>query len=211
LFQFFRRAEVCILSALLIAQLFAVYGFSRQETIPNIRPLSQFPAEIGGWRMVQQTETEREIQDVLKADDLLNRVYGSPDGSTANLFIAYFRSQRTGKAPHSPKNCLPGSGWAPLVADRIDLHSAAGPARVNRYIVQKGDARSVVLYWYQSHQRVVASEYLAKIYLVLDSIRLNRSDTAIVRVVSSSANQESARAAKDFAEKLLPELNRQIP
>lgn len=211
MFQFFRRTEVCILSALLMVQLFAVYGFSRQETIPNVRPLSQFPAEIGGWRMIQQTETETEIQDVLKADDLLHRVYGSPDGSTVNLFIAYFRSQRTGKAPHSPKNCLPGSGWAPLVADRIDLNSAAGPARVNRYIVQKGDARSVVLYWYQSHQRVVASEYLAKIYLVLDSIRLNRSDTAIVRVVSSSGNQPSARAAKEFAERLLPELNRQIP
>src|SRR5512140_2979007 len=143
-------------------------------------------AAIGGWRLGQEGVIEKEVRDVLQADDLLSRTYVHAESqNVASLFVAYFRSQRTGVAPHSPKNCLPGSGWVPSESSIVPIAvpGRAEPIPVNLYLVSKGDAQSVVLYWYQSRGRAVASEYSAKIYTVLDAIRFNRTDTALVRVV----------------------------
>jgi EpsI family protein len=106
-------------------------------------------------------------------------------GRVATLFIAYFETQRTGKTPHSPKNCLPGSGWIPSRSGTVSIPipGLAHLIDVNQYIVSRGQNQSIVLYWYQDRSRVIASEYAAKIYTVADSIRYNRSDTALVRVV----------------------------
>lgn len=213
--SFLRRRECIILTALLLVQVAVTYGFSRKEYQPSPPPLSEFPNELNAWRKVQEGVVEKEVQDVLKADDLLSRVYANPSQANGlNLFIAYFRSQQTGKAPHSPKNCLPGSGWMPVISERTTIPiPGEAPIPVNRYIVQRGDHSSLVLYWYQSHDRVVASEYAAKVYLVWDSMRLNRSDTALVRiVVDASQNREQASAAAvKFAQDLFPYLKKQLP
>ncbi len=197
-----RRALV--LSAALIVQIALVYGFSRAESPAPHQLLEAFPTSFGGWEMVQQGVVEKEVQDVLRADDVMTRTYAEPaTGSTASLFVAYFRSQRTGVTPHSPKNCLPGAGWAPTESSIISL-SVPGysePVPANLYSISRGDAKSVVLYWYESRSRVVASEYAAKIYLVLDSIRFNRSDTALVRIVVPAQGQgrEARQTAERFA------------
>jgi EpsI family protein len=212
-FSFLAQRKFQIITVVLVLQAICLYGLSRQETTPVKPPLRSFPRQFAGpWTVVQEGVVEKETQDVLQADDTLDRLYSAPDGiHTASLFIASFKSQRTGKAPHSPKNCLPGSGWMPVVADRIQIAVPNWPApiEVNRYMVQKGDSRSLVLYWYQSHQRAVASEYAAKIYLVLDSLRYNRSDTALVRVVTdaSSGDVDSAtKVATDFTRAFFPAL-----
>ena len=132
--------------------------------------------------MLSQGIIEQEELDVLKADDTLTRVYRSPEG-VASLFIAYFKTQRTGQSPHSPKNCLPGSGWQPSSSGTEDVAVGNETIHINRYLVSKGETQSLVLYWYQSHGRVIADEFKAKFYLIEDSIRQHRSDTALVRVV----------------------------
>ena len=91
------------------------------------------------------------------------------------------------------------------------------PIEVNRWIIQKGEERQLVLYWYQSHGRVVASEYASKVHLVLDAVRLNRTDAALVRIIQpigpatgdSPAAAEAAAVA--FARSLFPVLERVIP
>ena len=155
-----------------------------------------FPVTVGPWQLEQEGVIDQETQDVLKADDLLNRVYADPStNQAASLFIAAFRSQRNGKAPHSPKNCLPGNGWTPLDEREIRIDTgAAAPIPVNRYIVQHGESRSVVLYWYQSRDRAVANEYKAKFWVIADAIRLNRTDTALIRVIVPIANRDTAAA-----------------
>ena len=176
-----------ILTIVLLAQASLFYGFSRKEKIPNHPPLAQFSFPSGDWNLIQELEIDKETAEILKADDLTSRMYQNRvTGRTATLFVAYFETQRTGKTPHSPKNCLPGSGWTPSMAGTIDLPitNEAKPIQVNRYVVSRGDNQSIVLYWYQSHNRVVASEYRAKAYTILDAIRYNRSDTALVRVVT---------------------------
>jgi len=174
-----------ILSVLLIVQGSVFYGFSRGESTPSCRALDGFPKEFGGWRMIQQGVMEQDVKDVLRADDYITREYAESPEKVANLFVAFFKSQRAGQTPHSPKNCLPGSGWVWTVADTIPVTvpGRGVPIEINRYLVSKGENRSMVLYWYQSRDRVVASEYKAAAYVAWDAIRYNRTDTALVRVV----------------------------
>src|SRR5438270_10373373 len=159
------------LSAALLLQAVFFYATSRGENAPSLRPLRDFPHEVSGWRMIREGYVDDETQAVLKADDTLTRTYASAKfRQSPNLFVAFFKTQRTGKAPHSPKNCLPGSGWEKSTDDhlKITIPEMAEPIEVNRYIVAKGDSKSLVLYWYQTFNRVVASEYRAKILTVED-------------------------------------------
>ena len=117
--------------------------------------------------------------------DYLNRGYWEPGMNKAllGLYIGYFRSQRTGATIHSPKNCLPGAGWNPAQSSVYQLPLDDGrKVPINLYLIRKGLESEVVLYWYQSHGRVVASEYWGKFYLVYDALRLNRTDAALVRI-----------------------------
>jgi EpsI family protein len=166
--------------------------------------------------MVAENKIGPEVQDVLKADDTLERVYSdSATGESASLFIAFFKTQKTGVAPHSPKVCLPGSGWQPSRSDfiRLQVPGRTEPVVVNHSIIEKGEERSVVLYWYQTHNNVIADEYRAKVNTVFDSLRYNRSDTSIVRIVvperpgldADAEARSLARAAFGSIRALLPQ------
>ena len=216
-FAFLKRREVQLLTLFLLLQALGLAFIARKENPAVLDALRQFPAAVGGWVMVQDNPIEEQVMQVLTADDTMNRVYGnSQTRATASIFIAYFRSQQTGKAPHSPKNCLPGSGWTEVINDRItiQLPGREGLAKVNHFVVQHGDQQSVVLYWYHGHGHIIASEYLAKIYLVLDSMRLNKSDTALVRVVvpsTPSTTRQATETAVGFVQALYPELRQRLP
>ena len=140
----------------------------------------------------------------------------SPEGG-ANLFIAYFKTQRAGQSPHSPKNCLPGAGYQPVENEsgRIDVAVNGGSIRINKYVVAQGDNESIVLYWYQSQGRVIADEFAAKFYLIADSIRRHRSDTALVRVVvpvtGQTNRQQASRTAVDFVRAMYPMISSWLP
>lgn len=182
--DFSKRRAAIILSVVLVAQGSLFYGFSRGEAVSSNPPLAGFPTEIGAWRMIQQGVIEPEIKDVLRADDYLIRDYAASPEKSADLFVAFFKSQRAGQTPHSPKNCLPGSGWIWTISDTISVPiSGRSPIQINRYLVSRGDSRALVLYWYQSRDRVVASEYKAAAFVAWDALRYNRTDTALVRVV----------------------------
>jgi len=200
--SFLKRPPAVVLTLLLIAQASVFYGFSRgSDAVPPVHPLSQFPIQFASWRMIQQGVMEPEIKNVLRADDYITRTYAESPARWANLFVAYFQSQRAGQTPHSPKNCLPGAGWIWTVSDTvpIQLSSRPDPIVVNRYIVSKGEDRSVVLYWYQSRDRVVASEYKAAAFSVADALRYNRTDTALVRVVVGFRTPQQQQAAYQTA------------
>jgi EpsI family protein len=206
-----------VLTVVLLAQASLFYGFSRREYQPAHRPLDQFSLENSNWSVVENVDVDPETLEVLKADDLLSRIYrDNQNGDAVNLFVAYFETQRTGKAPHSPKNCLPGSGWVPSQSGRmsITIPGQAQPITVNRYVVSRGENQSVVLYWYQARDRVIASEYSAKIYTVADSIRYHRSDTSLVRVVVNVADGNIERATNDavsFVQAFFTPLKQYLP
>jgi EpsI family protein len=114
---------------------------------------------------------------------------------------------------HSPLNCLPASGWQPMTTDRVQIPTSVGPVNANRVVIQKALDKELMLYWYQSHGRTIASEYSSKAYLVFDSLREHRSDAALVRLITplGSAEAGADRAAADFVRSLQPLLGRHIP
>jgi len=198
------KRPTLVLSALFLVQGAAFYGLSRRaEVIPASKSLSQLPTAIGDWRMVREGVIEQDERDVLRADEYLTRDYAASPGKTASLFVAYFKSQRAGQTPHSPKNCLPGAGWTWSVSDTIRVNIAARPQpiEINRYVVSKGDEHAVVLYWYQSRDRVVASEYRAAAFTAWDALRYNHTDTELVRVVTPAA-ADGVRFIQAFFTKL---------
>ena len=212
-----RSPYALILTAVLIVQgAFFYLVAQREEQIPVMAPLSEMPETLPGFYMSKVYDVDQDTRDLLRADDLLSREYiSSGRQASVGLFIAYFKTQRYGQSPHSPKNCLPGSGWEPVSApDRPKIQLTDGSSiQVNRYIVQKGDNRSITLYWYQTHSRVIASEYSAKFWLVADALRYHRSDTSLVRVVVPVGDSldDASQIAIQFVRALFPALKQQLP
>ena len=213
-----RNRYTGIVTLVLLLQAVAYYAVAaRKEKSPAIAPLSTFPLVIDQWQTVREVPMEKEVQDVLKADDTINREYKNANvPNSAWLFIAFFKTQRYGQAPHSPKNCLPGSGWEPTENTDISINVPDWPRPIvtNKYVVAHGTDKSVVLYWYQSHNRVIASEYWAKFWLVADSIRYRRSDTALVRVIVPVEDDNIASATNvgiSFIQAMFPKLVNQLP
>jgi EpsI family protein len=73
-------------------------------------------------------------------------------------------------------------------------------------VVRKGRDRAVVLYWYAVHGRMIGSELISKAWLLHDSIRFNRRDAALVRIVVPVTDSVDAaeRAGITFANLLSP-------
>jgi EpsI family protein len=212
----FLSKSLIIVTALLIGQALVLRAVSRPEVVTPPPPLSLFPSEFEGWRMAQEGVVEQEVRDVLQADDLLNRTYAR-DGSrlATSFFVAMFLSQRNGKAPHSPKNCLPGAGWVQQESEILPVEvPGVGTIEVNHYVIANREYRSDVMYWYQSRNRVVASEYRAKMFVIADAIRYNRTDTALVRIITPIVGdgEATAKAANiDFIRSSFPMLQRFMP
>jgi len=170
---------------LLLAAAVTEYALPRTESPAPHAPLQTLPSTVAGWTS-QEMPIEPRIVTASRVDDYLNRLYRQESNDAApdvGLYVGYYASQRAGDSVHSPKNCLPGAGWQPVSASRIDLPLLHGkPAEVNLYIVENEQQRFVVLYWYQSHGRIIANEYQAKFYTVRDAILLHRTDSALVRI-----------------------------
>ena len=180
------------------------------------RPLKDFPSQVGQWRQYgADTRFDAETEKVLRADDYVSRNYKSNDGRAASFYVGYYASQRTGATYHSPLNCLPGAGWIMTDGGRITITPAGGrPAfEANRYVIQNGNDRALMLYWYEGRGRPLASEYWGKIYTVIDSVRRRRSDGAMVRIMVSlgDSKEEAEKTAVDIASQAAPELSAFVP
>lgn len=180
------------------------------------RELKEFPAEVGQWRQRGvDARFDAQTESVLRADDYLARDYALPDGRSANFYVGYYATQRNGATYHSPLNCLPGAGWTLTEPATIQITPAGGgaPFEANRYIIQNGEARQLLIYWYQGRGRAVASEYWGKIYTVLDSVKRRRSDGAMVRVLvpMQKSEADALALASDLAAQAAPTLPTFVP
>jgi EpsI family protein len=176
------------------------------------KQLQDFPREIGVWRQRGGDQKfDQQTMDILRASDYLMRDYQGIGGVTANFYVGYYQTQRDGATYHSPLNCLPGSGWVMSEPARITISPEGQPPfEANRYMIQNGSNKQLLVYWYQGRGRSIASEYWGKIYTVIDSVRLRRSDGAMIRVVvpvgvSESTALEAAKSLSESAAKVLPE------
>ena len=179
------------------------------------RALKDFPSELGSWRQIgSDARFDDETEKILRADDYLSRNFES-NGRQGSFYVGYYATQRNGATYHSPLNCLPGSGWTMSEGTRIAITPQdGGPAfEANRFVVQNGKERAMMIYWYQGRGRTTASEYWGKIYTIFDSVRSRRSDGAMVRVMVPLGNSEeqSQKGALDLASSAASELPAFVP
>jgi EpsI family protein len=165
--------------------------------------LKDFPKRIGAWEQTGGDEQfDNQTVAVLRASDYLLRNYRGADGQVVNFYVGYYASQRDGATYHSPLNCLPGAGWVMNDPGTITITPKGRPPFVaNRYLIQNGLHKELLIYWYQGRGRSIASEYWGKVYTVVDSIRLRRSDGAMIRIMTPVDGSESKalQAATDLA------------
>jgi len=179
------------------------------------KELKDFPRTVGPW---QKTGTDQTLDEatmkVLRASDYLLRDFRKPDGQIANLYVGYYATQSNGATYHSPLNCLPGSGWVLSQPGKATITLPDGSSFVaNKYVIQNGEYKSLMIYWYNGRGRNVASEYWGKIYTVIDSVRLRRSNGAMVRVTVPFRDSEAAaqQAAIEFASEASTVLPQYVP
>lgn len=210
-----------VLAAAFVATLGYVAHASHSEPIPMRAAFAAFPMQIDEWRGRPDPPLTDAVLAILGVDDYISRTYFTRT-AVAGLYSGYWRSQRQGDTIHSPLNCLPGAGWEPVSKRDLQLQvpTTGGQPRditINRYVIQKGLDRQMVLYWYQSHGRVVASEYVGKFFLVKDAIQLNRTDAALVRVVvpilgaDTAAEDRAERDGARFIKLLFPVMSQYLP
>ena len=216
-----KSAKFWVIFILLAACLTTLKVRGDVDRVPPTAPLALMPETIGPWTS-QDIPLSTETLAILGDGRFLNRVYtdvgqnGAQAQPQVSLFIGYFPTQRDGQSIHSPQNCLPGAGWAFLSSQVINLPTADGrPYPVGEYLIGDAGEKQVVLYWYLAHGRSVANDYLAKAYMMLDAVRWNRTDGALVRIVTPVMSNESLASAQQravhFANQVTPLLPRFIP
>ncbi len=183
-----------LLAVLLVGGVFIHLWERSGEARVARRALKEFPSQLGEWRQVGNDQRfDPQVENVLLADDYVSRSYALPDGSVVSVYVGYYATQRTGVTYHSPMNCLPGSGWTMYDPARVQINHSDGKRsfEANRFIVQNGSDRQLLIYWYQGRGRAVASEYWDKVFTVIDSAKRRRSDGAMVRLMTSAATSEA--------------------
>ena len=201
----FKPLRFWFMLAVLGVATISLHLLSHGEPVMPSHPLASLPMAIGAWDG-RELPIEQRLLDAVGVDDHVSRAYLDHQNPPVLLYVGYYKSQRTGTTIHSPKNCLPGAGWQPVSSGKIMVPLPDGKnAQVNLYTIEKGLERQSVLYWYQSHGRIIASEYWAKIYMVLDAIRLNRTDSALVRVSTalSPGGKQSQQRLVAFAQQVI--------
>jgi EpsI family protein len=202
-----------ITAIVLVGATVLLHGVSHGETVVARKPLLDLPHVLGPWHG-EDHPLNAQVLQVASVSDYANRLYVDQGGAAIQLYIGFYDSQRTGSTIHSPKNCLPGAGWDPVRSGDAKVSLPDGDVvTVNEYIVQQDQDRRMVFYWYQGRGRVVANEYSGKFWMVADAISRNRTDGALVRLVTSMSDGETNARARltSFTQVLLPDLDEYIP
>lgn len=195
---------VAITALMLAGTLLASYAGGNRLPHPLARPLDQIPTQIEGWSGSPGPVPGPRELELLGATSFLSRDYKTA-GRELNLFVAYYALQRAGESMHTPRNCLPASGWEILKYDEAQIPVEGRSERINKFTIQNGDARALVLYWYQTGDRVIASEYAGKGLLLWDAITKGRTDGSIVRITVRDT-PEAEKDALGFARAIQSEM-----
>lgn len=208
--------EFCISFCVLLAAGLGLRAVSHGEAIPLRQSFEALPLRLASWSGRPMT-LDAKVLEILRVDDYVLRQYGDGQGLPVELYVGYYQSQRQGATYHSPKNCLPGSGWTFVSTGTMPLQvgtPTASPVAINQFVIQKGLDKQLVLYWYHDRGRIITSEYWAKLYLMWDAIWRNRTDGAFVRITvpfAGASEEQALQQGRAFAEHIFPLLSSYLP
>ncbi len=197
----------------------AIAGFvvpARHTVSPARADFSSFPMQIGPWA-AQRDSLASVYLDALQLDDYVLADYRDGQSEPINFYSAYYSSQDDTRRAHSPNNCIPGGGWEILTMNRrtLRLDGTNRLLPVNRAVIEYGDQRELVYYWFQERGRVLTDENAVKAYLIWDGLVRNRTDGALVRLVAplprGVPETEIDAKLQHFVALVDPQLNRFIP
>jgi EpsI family protein len=204
-----------LIVVLLVGGVFINWFEQRGEAETSRKSLSEISQKLGEWQQKgDEIKFDKQTESVLRTTDYTMREYYLPDGRQANIYVGYYASQRSGATYHSPQNCLPGAGWVMKEPEHIEIKTASGKSfTANRFIIENGVYKEVLIYWYEGRGRVEASEYKDKLHTIWDSVWRRRSDGAMVRVMTSVGDDEAeaTQAAIDLSAQLADKLSEFIP
>jgi len=159
-----------------------VISLHRDTDVPTNRPFAEFPRQVQSWQMLNQTEFSAAVLGVLRPTDYLYRQYKDAAGKTVSLYIGYHSGGKNSGPIHSPKHCLPGSGWYETSTQRGTLAIPGGTINLVRAVYQKGDSKELFLYWYQVMDRSLSNDYSLKLAEIVNSAFYRRRDATFIRV-----------------------------
>lgn len=207
-----------ILVLLLIAVTWLVIQSSSTPLPVSIKkPLALFPEQIGPWTRVASRLSSTEVVEILGVDEYIDYTYVGPNGKTINLYVAFYASVGVSGAYHSPKNCLPGSGWAIERVDSFPLPvgiEGSSKSSITELLIHNRDEYQIVLYWYQNRGRIIGSEYQEKIMLVVDGLLKRRRDGTFVRIISNLHKDDipaTEELLRTFSSLVMNELEAHLP
>jgi EpsI family protein len=192
--------------ALLVATLGAYTWSGRRPSDFLAQPLDTIDKQMAGWTMTGTQPLTDVVLQKLQLTSYLSRTYVK-DQSQLDLFVAYYAQQRTGESMHSPKHCLPGAGWEIWKHDSAMVPFNGQQVQINQYSIQNSGRRMLVFYWYQSKDRVLASEYMGKILLAKDTLLSGHTAGSLVRIILPDVPSAPAEGVV-FAAQLMPQMQR---
>lgn len=201
---------------ILLSAWFLLHGVSGSLHTPIKKSLTKFPSTLGEWQVRSSRKTSDAVIKMLGVSDYVELNYSSPSGQSINFYAAFYELVGNGSGYHSPKNCIPGGGWGIARSKTVEIFNPKweGPVVVNEMIVRKGDKYQMVLYWYQNRGRIIHSEYLEKIYLVIDAILKKRRDGTFIRLMTPVPDGDIPQTEKllqQFAALAITELKNFLP
>jgi exosortase D (VPLPA-CTERM-specific) len=184
---------IAVFTVLLAAALFL--NTHAYKSPPTNQPFSQFPRQVADWKMTEQFEFSDNILKALNPTDYISRQYKRTDGATVSLYVGYHNGAKGGSGLHSPKHCLPGSGWLEVSTRKDALVTPTGNLNLVRAVYQKGGSKELFLYWFQMRDKTITDEYSLKLEEIKNSILYQRKDETFVRI-SVPFEQDEARATE---------------
>ncbi|MBF0558503.1 MAG: EpsI family protein [Nitrospirae bacterium] len=151
-------------------------------SVPMNKPFDEFPTDHLQWKMTSQTTFSESVLNVLRPTDYMLRRYAATDELPVDLYIGYHSGGQKSGELHSPRNCMPGSGWYMVSQQKMDVKVDNNNMKIVKTVYQKGSDKELFLYWFQVKGKIVSDEYSLKIYEVLNSILFNRKDAAFIRI-----------------------------
>jgi len=214
----YRKLIYLVAATLLASTLIFSQTVEFREKIPSKKSLDQFPLEVADWSAEGRQSLDNQFLKKLDLSEYVMTDYKNSKGREVNFYVAYYESQSRGKSIHSPETCLPASGWRSDQSGKISINTEVGnPGKisVHRKIIRYGSSRQIIYFWFSQRGRILTNMYELKLYNFWDALTKQRTDGALIRLISPVYETESLADAdarlQDFVRDIVPLLEEYIP